>query len=199
MDVYLKEIPGPATPTATAEAYSTPEDTALTVAAPGVLANDGDTDAGDSLRASVVTGPSHGTLALATGGGFTYTPASNYAGPDSFTYRASDGSNGSAPATVSLTVTAVNDRPVATAGADQTVAHDADFTLHGGGTDADGGGLTYAWTQVSGPVAVIRDPDAAETVVDGVPGAATLVFRLTVTDPSGATSTDEVTVKVNPK
>jgi hypothetical protein len=52
---------------------------------------------------------------------------------------------------------------------------------------------------VSGPAAVIRDPDAAETAVDGVSGPATLVFRLKVTDPSGATSTDEVTVTVNPK
>ena len=46
-------------------------------------------------------------------GGFTYTPAANYNGPDSFTYKANDGAADSNVATVSLTVTAVNDAPVA--------------------------------------------------------------------------------------
>ena len=40
-----------------------------------------------------------------------YTPASNYAGEDSFTYAASDGLVESAPVTVAVTVTPVNDPP----------------------------------------------------------------------------------------
>ena len=47
---------------------------------------------GDTLTATVVTGPSHGSLLLTGDGSFTYTAAANYNGPDSFTYRASDGS-----------------------------------------------------------------------------------------------------------
>jgi VCBS repeat-containing protein len=185
-------------PVALGDSASTDEDQAVTVAAPGVLANDTDLN-GDALSAVLATNPSHGTVQLNTNGGFTYTPAANYHGSDSFTYRASDGTATSSPATVSLTVRPVNDDPVADAGDDQTVANGTDFTLSGAGSDVDGDALTYEWTQVSGPVAVIRDPDADETLVEGVPGPATLVFRLTVTDPSGASSSDEVTVTVSSK
>ena len=48
----------------------------------------------------------HGTLALAANGGFTYTPTAGYSGPDSFTYKANDGTADSNTVTVSLTVTA---------------------------------------------------------------------------------------------
>ena len=71
-------------PVSADDTYATDEDTALTIAAPGVLANDSDLD-GDALTATVVTGPSHGTLTLNSDGSFTYTPAVNYHGPDSFT------------------------------------------------------------------------------------------------------------------
>jgi len=185
-------------PVALGDSASTDEDTAVTVAAPGVLGNDTDVN-GDALSAVLATNPGHGTVQLNANGGFTYTPAANYHGSDSFTYRANDGTASSPAATVTLTVRSVNDVPTASAGPDQTVEHDTDFTLTGSGSDVDGGNLTYAWTQIQGPVAVIRDPDEDETVVEGVEGPATLVFRLTVTDPSGASSSDEVTVTVNPK
>ena len=77
----------------------------MTVAAPGVLGNDSDPD-GDSLHAVLGSGPSHGTLALNPDGSFTYTPAGNFNGGDSFTYRASDGGLESNLATVTLTVSA---------------------------------------------------------------------------------------------
>ena len=98
-------------PTAAGEAYTTAEDTALTVAALGVLGNDSDPD-GDPLTAVLVTGPGHGTLALNANGSFTYSPAANFTGSDSFTYRASDGSFDSNPATVTIIVTAANDQPL---------------------------------------------------------------------------------------
>ena len=52
-----------------------------------MLANDTDVE-GDALTAVLVGGPSHGTVALNANGSFTYTPAANYNGSDSFTYRA---------------------------------------------------------------------------------------------------------------
>src|SRR5205814_1171322 len=78
------------TPMATDDAYSTAEDTALTVAPPGVLGNDSDAD-GDTLSAELGSGPSHGGVSLNADGSFAYTPAANFNGSDSFTYRASDG------------------------------------------------------------------------------------------------------------
>src|SRR5207249_11632699 len=101
-----------APPVAANDSYPTNDDTVLTQSAPGVLANDTDPD-GDTKTAALVAGPSHGTLTLNANGSFTYTPAANYNGPDSFTYRASDGTLTSNIATVAITVAAVNDAPVA--------------------------------------------------------------------------------------
>ena len=58
--------------------------------------------------------PAHGTLS-GTAPNLTYTPAANYNGADSFTFKVNDGTVDSAAATVSITVTAVNDAPVADA------------------------------------------------------------------------------------
>src|SRR6185369_9445067 len=99
-------------PVAVDDSYTTAEDTTLTVGAPGVLANDSDVD-GDALSATLVISPAHGTLAFNSDGSFTYTPAANYNGPDSFTYQLNDGQADSGVATVNLTITGVNDVPVA--------------------------------------------------------------------------------------
>src|SRR5439155_998046 len=90
-------------PVAANDGFATDEDTALTVTAPGVLGNDTDVDS-PVLTAVVVTGPSHGTLTLDADGGFTYTPAGNFNGSDSFTYKANDGQADSNVATVALTI-----------------------------------------------------------------------------------------------
>jgi VCBS repeat-containing protein len=112
------------TPTAAAASDTTLEDSALVVAAPGVLAG-ATSPAGNPLTAKLVTGPSHGTLVLNADGSFTYTPSANYNGADSFTYKVTDGTFTSAAATVSLTITPVNDAPSYTAGSNQTVLEDA--------------------------------------------------------------------------
>ena len=60
------------------------------------------TDAdGDQLTLSIVTGPAHGTLGAIAAGAVTYTPDAGYFGADSFTFKASDGTADSAPATAS--------------------------------------------------------------------------------------------------
>ncbi|MCX5384171.1 FG-GAP-like repeat-containing protein [Streptomyces sp. NBC_00083] len=93
-------------PAATNESYGhIGADTPLVVAAPGVLGNDTDAD-GNTLTASVVTGPAHGTLTLDPDGSFTYQPAGAYVGSDSFTYKASDGTDDSNVATVTIGVSA---------------------------------------------------------------------------------------------
>ena len=91
-------------PAALGDAYDTDSNTPLHVNAPGVLSNDSDVD-GDSLSAQQVTGPSHAlSFALHADGSFDYTPALNFSGGDSFTYRASDGSAQSNTVTVNITV-----------------------------------------------------------------------------------------------
>lgn len=78
-------------------------DTALVVAASGVLANDTDAD-GDVLTASIVSGPSRGTATLELDGSFVYRPAEDFVGTDSFTYKVNDGTTDSNVARVTVTV-----------------------------------------------------------------------------------------------
>jgi VCBS repeat-containing protein len=90
-------------PVAVPDSYTTTENTAVTIAAPGVLANDSDVDSG-TLTAVKVTNPAHGTVTVNANGSIVYTPTAGYSGPDSFTYRVSDGSLNSNTATVTLAV-----------------------------------------------------------------------------------------------
>jgi VCBS repeat-containing protein len=90
-------------PVAANDAYSTNVNTTLNQAAPGVLANDTDPEGG-VLTAQLASTPSHGTLTLNANGSFVYTPTANYAGSDSFTYTANDGTNSSNAATATITV-----------------------------------------------------------------------------------------------
>lgn len=109
--VNLAVIPVNDPPQAVGNAYSVLAGTTLSVTLPGVLGNDSDID-GNALTALLNTSVSHGSLGLNANGSFSYTPTTGYSGPDSFTYRASDGLATSAPATVTLTVLA-NRPPVA--------------------------------------------------------------------------------------
>ncbi|MFT5455988.1 MAG: VCBS repeat-containing protein, partial [Myxococcota bacterium] len=88
--------------------YVVAEDVPLVVDAPGVLGNDTDLE-GDAMSALLGVRPANGTVLLVGDGSFTYTGDANYNGPDSFTYQAFDGIERSAPTTVNITVTAVND------------------------------------------------------------------------------------------
>jgi VCBS repeat-containing protein len=131
-------------PVAGDDAYSTSEDTPLNISLPGVLGNDTDADA-DPLSALRIAGPAHGTLTLNADGTFLYTPAANFNGTDSFTYLANDGSVDSNVATVTITVGAVNDAPVAIADS-YTTSEDITLTAVTGilnnDSDVDGDALT---------------------------------------------------------
>src|SRR5437773_2104851 len=135
------------------DSYTTAEDTQLTVSAPGVLANDSDVD-GDALSAVLMSGPSHGTLTLNSDGSFSYMPALNYNGVDSFTYKASDGQAQSGVATATITVTPVNDAPVAANDESYTTPADTPLTARfrsvlANDSDVDGDALSAVL--VSGP------------------------------------------------
>lgn len=82
--------------------YSVHQNTVLNVPAPGVLANDSGT--GGTLTAVLVSGPSRGSLSLASDGSFSYIPNFAFVGLDSFSYEAYDGVAYSNVATVAIQV-----------------------------------------------------------------------------------------------
>jgi hypothetical protein len=90
-------------PTAANDGYGLAQDNSLAVAAPGVLANDGDIDGG-ALTAVLLSSPANGIVTISADGSFNYTPNAGFSGSDSFTYTANDGATNSNPATVNLTV-----------------------------------------------------------------------------------------------
>jgi len=92
-------------PAASAQSVSGNEDSPQTITLAGTDAD------GDNLTYALATNPSNGTWTL-SGNVVTYTPNANYNGSDGFTFTVSDGEATSSPATVSITVTAVNDVPV---------------------------------------------------------------------------------------
>jgi hypothetical protein len=149
-------------PTAAADTYLMVQGGTLTVAAPGVLANDSDPD-GDTLSALLSTSPVGGGLTLQANGGFTYTPAATLANTTrSFTYAARDpGGLSSAPATATITIQA--NRP--------PVAADDTFTV-GRRT-----GLTYT-PVVLNVLANDSDPDTAIDAANKVnPATVTIVAQ----------------------
>jgi VCBS repeat-containing protein len=188
-------------PVAHADSYSTNEDTALTVAAPGLLGNDTDVDSA-ALTAALVTGPAHGSLQFNADGSFTYTPNADYTGSDSFTYKASDGALASTPVTVNLTVNPVNDAPVA-ADDDYSTDEDKALVVAGPGVlanDTDIDNATLAALLVAGPahgsLDLNSDGSFTYTPDENFHGSDSFTYEAS----DGALSSDPVTVTltVNP-
>ena len=94
--------------------------------------------------ASITTGPNQGKI--------LYSPDANYFGGDSFTYRVTDGAAESNTATVTLTVNAVNDAPVAN---DDTATTNEDtavtINVLDNDTDVEGSPLSVDTPEARGP------------------------------------------------
>lgn len=145
--VTISIIPVNDLPQSTADSYSVQEGSLLTVnTASGVLANDTDIE-GSSLSAIKVSDPLHGILTLSASGAFTYQHDGSEFGTDSFTYRASDGTDAGNIVTVTITIIPINDAPVSVADT-YAVAEGGTLTVPAAGgvlandTDADGSILT---------------------------------------------------------
>ncbi len=188
-------------PVAVDDTYSTNEDTPLTISVPGVLANDTDIDGGP-LSAQLVSGPSHAlSFSLNSNGSFSYVPAANFNGDDTFRYRAFDGMDPSNIATVTIHVLPVNDPPVAV---DDTYNINEDTTLNvaapgilGNDSDPDGDALVAALG--TGPAhaqnfALNANGSFTYTPVADFNGVDTFTYR--ARDPSGALS-NLATVTIN--
>ena len=186
-------------PTAVADAATVAEDGSVTI---DVAANDSDVD-GDPLSLVSVTAPAHGSATIADAHHVTYTPAADYHGADTFSYTIEDSSGASGSAAVSITVTSVNDAPIASADA-ATLAEDGSATIDVVANDTDVDGDTLTITAITLPahgLALIADghhvsytpaPDyhgadaITYTISDGNGGSATATLALTVTSVNDA-------------
>ncbi|MCC7265636.1 MAG: tandem-95 repeat protein, partial [Candidatus Latescibacteria bacterium] len=180
-------------PVAAGDAVTTAEDVVLA----GTLAAS-DVD-GTSLGYEVVDAPAHGQLVPGNAGAYTYTPEPNYHGADRFTFRASDGLLVSAPATVEITVTPVNDVPVATADV-ATTAEDLPVSVAvlANDTDVD---QDHLRVQSVGPAGKGQTALAEDGTVTYTPAANTNgedSFTYTLVDGEGSQASATVIVRVTP-
>ncbi|MBI4325792.1 MAG: tandem-95 repeat protein, partial [Chloroflexi bacterium] len=162
---------------------------------------------GDPLGFSVEAGPAHGTLS-GTAPDLTYTPAGNYYGPDSFTFIVNDGTLDSEQATVSITVTPVNDPPVAEADALST-AEDTPLTVPAGdllandspGPDNENDqslALTAVSNSTAGGTVTLSDGQITYRPPLNFHGADTFIYTVRDDGAPELTATGTVTVTVSP-
>jgi hypothetical protein len=173
-------------PVAGDDAFTTDEDTPLNFTAAELLANDTDADGTDPTIDSVDTSSSQGGTITDNGGGnYTYTPAANFNGVDTFTYTITDGSL-TDTGTVTVTVNPVNDAPQVINPGDQTHDEGASVSLAITATDVDGDPLTYSATGLPdglsiNPATGLISGTISQTAAGGSP------YDVTVTVDDGVT------------
>ncbi len=157
----------------------------VTIDSRGVLENDSDAD-GDALTAILVTPTENGQLELHANGGFKYVPNADFHGTDTFTYIASDGVLQSNPATVTITVAPVQDRPVAVDDGPYEVTRDTPLSVPAtagvlaNDRDADGDPLsaTLITPPASGSVEFNADGSFVYTPRPGMVGHDRFIYRV---------------------
>jgi large repetitive protein len=184
-------------PVAADDALSTTEDTPGSV---DVLLNDTDDD-GDALVVETLSPPAdHGTVSCAWSGTCTYTPDPDFEGTDTFTYSISDGQGGADSGDVAVTVTPVNDDPVAVDDSLSTVEdQQASLNVRANDTDVDGDTLlvtTPAPAAAHGTVSCLGGGACTYTPDPGYNGPDS--FQYTISDGHGGTDTGTVNVTVTP-
>ncbi len=188
-------------PEAFPQSVTTPEDTPL-----GITLTASDPD-GDPITFSLMSSPGNGILSgfNPNTGTVTYTPNGNYNGPDSFTFRVNDGSLNSNIATVSITVTAVNDPPTLTPIPSQSVSEGQTLTLLVSCTDIDGLSLTLTSSNLPPGATFADNGDGTGTLTytpafDTVqhPNEQIIFSNISITCNDGsATDTDTFNITVN--
>jgi hypothetical protein len=178
-------------PVAAPDAAATTAGTAVTI---DVLANDSDPD-GDSLRLAGMSLPGHGTLALAPGQRFLYTPAAGFIGSDSFTYSVRDSKGARATGTVSVEVDRANTAPAAVPDSAATSGEPVTLDLLANDNDPDGDPLQLAGLTLPVGGQITVNPDRTVTYAPAAGFSGTDSFTYTVSD-GEARSEADVTVTV---
>ena len=147
--------------TATDDSFTIAEDTPLSDT---VAANDS-TTSGGTLSYALDTDVSSGGLTFNADGSFSYTPAANFNGTDSFTYTVTDAASGeSATATVTLTITPVNDAPTFDSTALTTATEDVAYSYTITTSDSDGDALTIDATTLPSWLTLTDNGDGTATL-----------------------------------
>jgi VCBS repeat-containing protein len=168
-------------PIAIDDTATTPEDTAVVL---NLVANDSDVDSG-MLSVVSLSAPLHGSAVLNADGTVSYTPDANYFGTDSFTYRSNDGQTDSANvATVSITITPVNDRPTIDLITGQTVDEGNLLSFSFSASDIENDSLYYSLD--AAPSGATLDASSGRFSWVAVDGPATVPVTVRVTDAHGA-------------
>ena len=178
-------------PVAEPHAVTTMEDTPVEIR---LMGSDPDSD---PLTYSTITGPSHGSL-KGTEPNLTYTPSSNFYGSDSFAFKVNDGTADSALATVSITVSPVNDPPVAN---DDTAATQEDtpavtIDVLANDTDIDNDTLTVTAVSQGTNGSVTINPDSTLAYSPHPNFYGSDAFTYTISDDKALTDTAKVNVTV---
>ena len=196
-DQQVSDGGGGDTVTANAASATAKVNTALS----GTLAGDATSSGSYAISYSKASNPTHGTLTVNADGTFTYTPTSNYAGSDGFTYTATDANGATATATVTLTVSEAANADAYTVikGAPIVVDPRSNDAIVGGYKNATitaingsaiGSGQTI--TLVSGTTVTLRSDGRLAVNAVGT-GGATESFSYTFTDSNGS-KTSQVTL-----
>ena len=179
-------------PVSSDASVTTAEDTSVSGK---VLASDSD---GNTLAYTLTTVASHGTVTLNSDGTYTYKPADNYNGSDSFVVTINDGHGGSTTSTVAVTVTPVNDAPVSS---NQSVTTKEEVSVTGAisATDADGDTLSY--TISTGPThgtLTLNASTGAYTYTPTKDYNGSDTFTVVISDSHGGSTTSTVSVGITP-
>jgi VCBS repeat-containing protein len=179
-------------PVADAQSVTTAEDTAKAIT---LTASDADSD---PLTWTVGT-PAHGAL-TGTAPNLTYTPAANYNGPDSFSFHVNDTHVDSASATVTITVTPVNDAPVLNPIGNKNATVGVQLAFTATATNVDTDTLTFSLADGSGghvpSGALIGSSSGAFTWTPSAPGTATFDACVSDSPPGGSALSDCETITV---
>ena len=180
-------------PAAAADTYLTSEDNAV---AGNLSSNDAVSGDGGNTW-SLDTGPSNGGVVINTNGTFTYTPAPDFNGTDSFTYKITDADGDISIATATVTVSAINDTPTAAADSDSTPE---DTPLNGdlssNDTASGDGGNIWSLTTDASNGAVVLNTDGTFTYTPNANYNGADSFTYTITDGDGDTSTATMSLTV---
>ncbi|WP_256359714.1 VCBS domain-containing protein [Stutzerimonas frequens] len=190
-------------PQAVNDSLQAVEDTPVTFLAEQLLSNDSDLDGNDLTIASVTSGAG-GTAVLNADGSVTFTPNANFNGTADFSYAVSDGTQISAPATVTVEVSAVNDAPVAGPSLGQGIEDSGVVEGQLVASDVDAGdSLTFGldgtapagFTLANDGSWTLDTSDAAYQYL-AKDQTLTLQVPFTVTDASGISSSDNLTLVI---